>query len=63
MLRIWYHVFTFEVYVRFIWKIIKISKYEKMHYKYIEIRFFVFWGMDNFLDETGIMLKSNLEVF
>ena len=36
--------------VRFIWKIIPISKYEK---KYIEMRFFVFWDLDNFLVETG----------
>ena len=40
--------------VRFIWKIIHISKYEKTHYQYIEMRFFVFWDMNNFLDETGI---------
>ena len=40
--------------VRFIWKIIHISRYEKTHYKYIEMRFFVFWDMDKFLDETSI---------
>ena len=40
--------------VRFIWKIIHISKYEKTHYQYIEMRFFVSWDTDTFLDETGI---------
>ena len=45
-------------YVRFIWKIIHVSKYEKTQktqYQYIEMRFFAFWNMDNFLDETGII--------
>ncbi len=37
---------------RFVRKIIHISKYEKTHY--VEIRFFVFWVMDIFWDESGI---------